>query len=64
MGLRLAEGIEPAALAERLGVERLVDDCRIDRLASLGLLERDGPLIRTTASGRLLLDSILAEIAV
>lgn len=64
MGLRLAEGIEPAALAERLGVERLVDDWRVNRLASLGLLERDGPLIRTTASGRLLLDSILAEIAV
>jgi oxygen-independent coproporphyrinogen-3 oxidase len=63
MGLRLAEGIEPAALAERLGVERLVDDRRVDRLASLGLLERDGPLIRTTSSGRLVLDSVLAEIA-
>ena len=63
MGLRLTEGIEPSALAERLGVEQLVDDCRVDRLVGHGLLERDGPLIRTTASGRLLLDSILAEIA-
>jgi len=27
------------------------------------LLERDGPKLRTTMAGRLLLDSILAEIA-
>ena len=63
MGLRLTDGIEPVALAARLGVEQLVDEDRVDRLISLGLLERDGPLLRTTASGRLLLDSILAEIA-
>lgn len=63
MGLRLAEGIEPAALAERLGVERLVHEDRVDRMIGLGLLERDGTKLRTTASGRLLLDSILAEIA-
>jgi len=63
MGLRLAEGIEPAALADRLAVPRLVDDAAIDRLAKLGLLERDGPRLRTTPAGRLLLDSILAEIA-
>ncbi len=63
MGLRLAEGIEPAALAERLGVERLVNEDRVDRLISLGLLEREATMLRTTASGRLLLDSILAEIA-
>jgi oxygen-independent coproporphyrinogen-3 oxidase len=63
MGLRLAEGIEPAALAERLGVERLVNDDRVDRMIDLGLLERDGTMLRTTAAGRLLLDSILTEIA-
>jgi oxygen-independent coproporphyrinogen-3 oxidase len=63
MGLRLAEGIDPAALARRLGVERLVDDDAVDRLAGHGLLERDGPIVRTTPAGRLLLDSILAEIA-
>ena len=63
MGLRLAEGIDPAALAERLGVERMVDAVAVDRLADYGLVERDGALIRTTAAGRLLLDSILAEIA-
>jgi oxygen-independent coproporphyrinogen-3 oxidase len=63
MGLRLTEGINPSAVAERLGVERIVDDIAVDRLVGYGLIERDGPLIRTTATGRLLLDSILAEIA-
>ena len=63
MGLRLAEGIDPAALADRLGVERLVDDTAADRLVGHGLLEREGALLRTTPVGRLLLDSILAEIA-
>ena len=63
MGLRLAEGISPVSLARRLGVERIVDDAAVDRIAGHGLLERDGELVRTTPAGRLLLDSILAEIA-
>jgi len=63
MGLRLAEGIDPAALARRLGVERLVDEAAVDRLVGHGLLERRGPVIATTPAGRLLLDTILAEIA-
>ena len=63
MGLRLAEGIDPGALAKRLGVERMVDAAAVERLASHGLLELDGPILRTTPRGRLLLDSILAEIA-
>jgi oxygen-independent coproporphyrinogen-3 oxidase len=63
MGLRLAEGIDPAALATRLGVDRLVDEAAVDRLAGHGLLARDGAIVRTTPAGRLLLDSILAEIA-
>jgi putative oxygen-independent coproporphyrinogen III oxidase len=63
MGLRLAEGIDPVETAERLGVERIVDERAVDRLTGHGLLERDGPRLRTTPAGRLLLDSILAEIA-
>lgn len=63
MGLRLAEGIEPASLAERLNVARIVDDRAVDRLVGHGLLQREGTVLRTTANGRLLLDSILAEIA-
>jgi len=64
MGLRLTEGIEPASLAERLSVERIVDEHAVDRLIGHGLLKRDGNLLRTTERGPLLLDSILAEIAI
>ena len=63
MGLRLAEGVDPVALAERLCVERIVDEAAVERLLGHGLLEREGPILRTTPAGRLLLDSILAEIA-
>ena len=63
MGLRLAEGISPDNLADRLGVEQLVNDDAVDRLAGHGLLEWQGDRLRTTPEGRLLLDSILAEIA-
>jgi oxygen-independent coproporphyrinogen-3 oxidase len=63
MGLRLAEGIDPAELGERLGVERIVVDAAVQRLIGLDLLEREDTKLRATAAGRLLLDSILAEIA-
>ncbi|MCL6740624.1 radical SAM family heme chaperone HemW [Sphingomonas sp. RB56-2] len=63
MGLRLGEGIAPAQLAERIGVDRIVDDDAVARLSSLGLLEHGNGRVRTTQAGRLLLDSILAEIA-
>jgi oxygen-independent coproporphyrinogen-3 oxidase len=63
MGLRLAEGIDPVALAARLGVERLVDPGAVERMIGHGLLASDGPILRTTAAGRLLLDAILVEIA-
>ena len=63
MGLRLAEGIDPARLARRTGVERLVNEAAVDRLVAHGLMERNGARIATTEAGRLLLDAILAEIA-
>jgi oxygen-independent coproporphyrinogen-3 oxidase len=63
MGLRLAEGIAPSVLAERLGVDRLVDERAVERLTAHGLLERQDIKLRTTPGGRLLLDSNLAEIA-
>ena len=49
--------------AGRLGVEHIVDERAVDRLIGHGLLQRDGNVLRTTGRGRLLLDSILAEIA-
>lgn len=63
MGLRLAEGIDADALAERFGRSSLVDWARVDRLVASGHLERRQGRIRTTAAGRLLLDAILGEIA-
>jgi oxygen-independent coproporphyrinogen-3 oxidase len=63
MGLRLTEGIDPAELAGRLGVEQIVDDGAVARLETLGLLGRQQGRLSTTRAGRLLLDSILAEIA-
>lgn len=63
MGLRLAEGIDPAALSERFSGQLIVYDAAVDRLVGHGLVERDGSRLRTSPAGRLLLDSILAEIA-
>ena len=63
MGLRLREGIDASAIERRSGVPAL-DWQRVDRLVASGHLERNGTRIATTAAGRLLLDTILAEIAV
>jgi oxygen-independent coproporphyrinogen-3 oxidase len=63
MGLRLREGIDPAGIARRFGLGAIVDWSKIDRLVESGHLKRDGTRIATTAMGRLLLDRILAEIA-
>ena len=62
MGLRLSEGIDPQALSERFG-KAIVADAAVARLVASGHLEQDGERIRTTSSGRLLLDRVLAEIA-
>ena len=64
MGLRLAEGIAPEAIAERFGVARLVDETAVARLVGSGHLDRAGNRLRLTSAGRLLLDRVLAEIAV
>ena len=63
MGLRLAEGIDPAAISRRFGLERLLDPSAVDRLVASGHLEWAGPKLRTTAAGRLLLDTILGLVA-
>ncbi len=62
MGLRLAEGIDTAALEARFD-RPIVDQAAVDRLVGHGLLVCDSAHLATTESGRLLLDSILAEIA-
>ena len=62
MGLRLAEGVDAGALADRFQ-RPVVDDRAVETLEGHGLLWRKEKRLGTTESGRLLLDSILAEIA-
>jgi len=63
MGLRLAEGVDADAIARRFGLEPVVDWVRVDRLVRSGHLTRDGGRITLGPRGRLVLDSILGEIA-
>ena len=63
MGLRLREGIDAQAIAERFGLPDVVDWVRVDRLVGSGHLERQRTRIALTARGRVLLDHILGEIA-
>ena len=63
MGLRLREGIDADSLARRFGLASIVDWARVERLVGSGHLARDGTRIAATASGRLLLDHLLGEIA-
>jgi putative oxygen-independent coproporphyrinogen III oxidase len=63
MGLRLVEGIDADAIAQRLGTSAIVNWRKVDRLVASGHLARDGGRIAVTAAGRLLLDTILAEIS-
>lgn len=63
MGLRLREGVDPAAIAERFGLHSVVDWARVERLVDSGHLKRSGDRITLSAAGRVLLDHILGEIA-
>jgi oxygen-independent coproporphyrinogen-3 oxidase len=63
MGLRLREGIDVDAIASRFGLSSIVDRKKVERLVRSGHLTRDGSRIAVTATGRLLLDRILGEIA-
>ncbi|GIX18389.1 MAG: hypothetical protein KatS3mg120_0065 [Erythrobacter sp.] len=64
MGLRLAEGVDLAALAARFGLppEALVDAGALARLARLGLVWRAGARIGVEPQGRSVLDAVLAEL--
>ena len=62
MGLRLAEGADVQAIADRFGVPAVNDDA-VAHLVATGHLEKHGGRLRVTREGRLLLDSVLGEIA-
>ncbi|MFL6733088.1 MAG: radical SAM family heme chaperone HemW [Sphingomicrobium sp.] len=63
MGLRLTQGIDAQALANRFGVKAIVDWAAVDRLVASDHLQRHGGKIAATPKGRLVLDRLLAEIA-
>ena len=63
MGLRLRAGIDAEAIALRFGLGSIVDWDKVERLVGSGHLTREGTRIAPTANGRLLLDRVLAEIA-
>ena len=64
MGLRLADGIDLDALAQRFGIpkRRLVDEDAVERLIALGLLVRSVNRIAPTDAGFGVLDAVLSEI--
>lgn len=64
MGLRLAEGVDIAALSRRLGLTEaaMVDAREVERLIALGLVERPGDRLIVTDAGMLLLDAILPRL--
>jgi oxygen-independent coproporphyrinogen-3 oxidase len=64
MGLRLAEGIDLAALAQRFAVpaDELIEPTKLALYADLGLTWRDGQRIGVTPKGMPLLDALLGEL--
>jgi len=57
MGLRLDEGLP------RTRTDPAVDQAAVARLSAMGLIEQTSERLRVTASGMLLLDAILADVA-
>jgi oxygen-independent coproporphyrinogen-3 oxidase len=64
MGLRLAEGLDLAALSARFAIPRegLVDEAALARLRGLGLVWAQGSRIGVAPEGRALLDALLGEL--
>ncbi len=62
MHLRLREGIDLAAYGQRWGAAP--EQARLDPLIEGGWLVQDGARIRATPKGRLVLNSVIAELAV
>ncbi len=65
MGLRLAEGVDLAALSDRFDDLTLhIDMAAHDRLIANGLLAAEAGTLRVTRQGRLVLNRILAELLI
>jgi putative oxygen-independent coproporphyrinogen III oxidase len=66
MGLRLAEGVNPASIAERTGLamEAFLDLRKVEQLEQQGLLISEGEQKRLSAKAMGVLDAVLREIAI
>ena len=64
MGLRLAEGLDLASLAERFGfvATELADPNKLELYESLGMVWREGTRVGVTPDGMPLLDALLGEL--
>ena len=64
MGLRLAEGVDLAALGSRLGfaAEALIDPAKLALHCKLGLVRSDGSRLIVTDAGMPLLDGLLGDL--
>ena len=64
MGLRLAEGVDLAALGSRLGfaAEALIDPAKLALHCKLGLVRTNGSRLIVTDAGMPLLDGLLGDL--
>ncbi len=64
MGLRLAEGLDLAGLAQRFGLppEQLCEPAKLAFYVGEGLVWREGERIGVTGAGMVVLDALLAEL--
>jgi putative oxygen-independent coproporphyrinogen III oxidase len=62
MGLRLREGVDPGALAQRFGVSEAIEPAKLALYESLGLAWREGGRIGVTPQGMPVLDALLGEL--
>lgn len=64
MGLRLAEGLDVAALSTRLGLAQddLIDADKLALFIRQGLMWQDGPRVGASEAGMLVLNALIAEV--
>lgn len=64
MGLRLAEGLDVAALSARLGLAQddLIDADKLALFIRQGLMWQDGPRVGASEAGMLVLNALIAEV--
>tara|TARA_R110002124_G_scaffold9374_1_gene47966 strand:- start:1319 stop:1522 length:204 start_codon:yes stop_codon:yes gene_type:complete len=62
MGLRVSEGIDIGRYRALSGED--LPASKVNGLVSLGMIETDGKMLKTTRKGRLLLNAVISELCV